>query len=64
MSRVQQSSNQYDNVTESSEDEDCEHGDTKRLMKDTLPNDSIDITYKLSDDDDPVYEECSTVVNR
>ena len=50
-------SNLYDSVT-SSDDE----LDTVALVKNKEKRDDIDITFKPSDEeDDPVYEECSTI---
>ena len=65
INRMRQQHNQYDTVTESSEEEDGTY--TEKLIKETPDDDNdIDITFKGSGDDDPVYEECSTIniVNR
>ena len=58
--RMRQQHNQYDAVTESSEEEDSTY--TEKLIKETPDDDNdIDITLKGSGEDDPVYEECSAI---
>ena len=61
-------SNSYDSVNESSDDEDIDkfHTDTRKLINAEPKNagsekEGIDITFKPSDDEDPVYEECSNI---